>query len=89
MVMVGGRPLTGASSMARPRSEQAVDTRRATSGSLVVVSTSTAPPAMADSTPASLPSSTDSTWAGPGSEVQTTSQPTTAASELSAHIAPR
>ena len=68
---------------------QAVDTRRDTSGSLVVVSTRAVPGGIADRTPASLPSNTDSTWVGPGREVQTISQPATAASALSAQMAPR
>jgi hypothetical protein len=37
-VIVGGRPLTGASSISTPRAEQASAIRRATAGALVVVS---------------------------------------------------
>src|SRR6266545_3422636 len=88
IVMAGGRPLTGASSIATPRTRHASAIRRTTAGALVVRSMYPLPGASPARMPVDGSRTACSTSTGPGSDVNTTSLAAAAARGLSAQRAP-
>ena len=88
MVIAGGRPLTGESSISTPRRLHSSASRRIRDGALVVVSIHAPPRGSPARIPVSGSSATRSASAGPGSDVNTTPAASATARGLSAQWAP-